>query len=343
LKTYRVLIGVIAVAVILTASLYLFFRSGEGEVKFSIKPKEVDLMADLEAGAIDYLFIYRSVAEQHGVQFVELPDEINLSNTTFAENYSKVVVRRADGGEVRGKPIVYGVTIPDRYGPSDEERPYAEAFVRMLLGEVGGGILSEAGQQPCVAYHGTAPPEINGTDPSPPSKEITLRVVHAGSLSIPFQRLKEAFERRFPGVSVNLEAYGSVMAIKQVTELHTNASVVASADYTLIPELMEDYTSWYATFAKNSIVLAYTEKSRHHEEINRDNWYRTILRKDVVVGFSSPNDDPCGYRAVMVMQLADLYYSSSIMKVLEERTGIKSEVKDGEYLITVPEDSRLMG
>ncbi|RLF68533.1 MAG: hypothetical protein DRN40_07500 [Thermoplasmata archaeon] len=343
MKTYRVLIGVIAVAVILTASLYLFFRSGDGEVKFSIKPKEVDLMADLEVGAIDYLFIYRSVAEQHGTAFVELPDEINLSNITYADSYSKVTVRRADGGEVKGKPIVYGVTIPDRYGPSEEERPYAVAFIKMLLSERGRRILSECGQKPSVTYHGTVPEGINASYPPAPKSGITLRVVHAGSLSIPFQRLKEEFERSFPGVRVNLEAYGSVMAIKHVTELHTNASVVASADYTLIPDLMDDYTSWYVTFAKNSIVLAYTDRSRFSDEINQNNWYRVILREGVVVGFSSPNVDPCGYRAIIVMQLADVHYSSGIMKVLEEETGIRSEVENNGYLITVPEDSRLMG
>lgn len=331
------------IILILAGALWLQMRGARGEVKFSIKPKEVDLMADLEAGAIDYLFIYRSVAEQHGTRFIELPDEINLSNTSFADSYSRVTVRRADGGVVRGKPIVYGVTIPDRYGPSEEERPYAVAFVRMLLGDAGGGILRGSGQEPYVTYSGAVPEELNGTDPPPPGQKVTLRVLHAGSLSVPFQRLKEAFEERFPGVAINLEAYGSVMAIKQVTELHISASVVASADYTLIEDLMDGYASWYATFARNSIVLAYTEKSRYSGVINGENWYNIILREGVVVGFSSPNDDPCGYRAVIVMMLSDLHYSSGIMDVLEEETGIRWEAVGDGYLITVPEDSRLMG
>lgn len=337
------LTGVIAVAVISVASLYILYGGGGGGVKFSIKPREVDLMADLEAGAIDYLFIYRSVAMQHGTKFIDLPDEIDLSSTSFADSYARVTVRRADGGVVRGKPVVYGVTVPDRYGPSLKERPYALAFVRMLLGEVGGRVLEDAGQEPYVTFSGAVPEELNGTDPPPPGDRVTLRVLHAGSLTVPFQRLKEAFEERFPGVVINLEAYGSVMAIKQVTELHTNASVVASADYTLIADLMADLTSWYATFARNSIVLAYTDMSIYSDEIDVENWPDVILRDDVVVGFSSPNDDPCGYRAVIVMQLADIHYSSSIMDVLEVKTGIRSEAIDDGYLITVPEDSRLMG
>ena len=48
-----------------------------------IRPKEVDLIALLEAGEMDYFFIYRSVAEQHKMKYVILPDEINLKTPAF--------------------------------------------------------------------------------------------------------------------------------------------------------------------------------------------------------------------------------------------------------------------
>ena len=35
-----------------------------------IRPKEVDLLALLESNTIDYLFLYRSVAQQHGLKYV---------------------------------------------------------------------------------------------------------------------------------------------------------------------------------------------------------------------------------------------------------------------------------
>jgi len=37
-------------------------------------------VALLEANAIDYMFQYKSVAIQHGLKYIELPKEINLSD-----------------------------------------------------------------------------------------------------------------------------------------------------------------------------------------------------------------------------------------------------------------------
>ena len=45
-----------------------------------IRPKEVDLVALIEANAADYMFQYKSVAIQHNLKYIELPDEINLSD-----------------------------------------------------------------------------------------------------------------------------------------------------------------------------------------------------------------------------------------------------------------------
>ncbi len=53
-----------------------------------IRPKEVDLVALAETGVIDYMFQYRSVAVQHGLLYIELPDEINLSSPAMKEHYA---------------------------------------------------------------------------------------------------------------------------------------------------------------------------------------------------------------------------------------------------------------
>ena len=50
-----------------------------------IRPKETDLLALLEAGEIDYLFIYRSVAQQHGLKMILLDDAMNLKAAKLAE------------------------------------------------------------------------------------------------------------------------------------------------------------------------------------------------------------------------------------------------------------------
>ena len=55
-----------------------------------IRPKEVDLVAMIEANAIDYMFQYKSVAIQHGLKYIELPGAINLSDPLKNDIYSSV-------------------------------------------------------------------------------------------------------------------------------------------------------------------------------------------------------------------------------------------------------------
>lgn len=77
-----------------------------------IRPKEVDLTALVESGALDYFFIYKSVAKQHGLKFVELPVEVNLKDVSFAETYKRVSVKLGSTGKiVKGMPITYGITV----------------------------------------------------------------------------------------------------------------------------------------------------------------------------------------------------------------------------------------
>ncbi len=116
-----------------------------------IRPKETDLLALLEAGEIDYLFIYRSVGQQHGLNILRLPDEINLRSRALADLYSSttVAVTGQRPGEFitrTGGPIVYSVTIPN----SAQNQKLAEAYVALLLSVEGQAIMSKCGQEPIV-------------------------------------------------------------------------------------------------------------------------------------------------------------------------------------------------
>jgi molybdate/tungstate transport system substrate-binding protein len=131
--------------------------------------------------------------------------------------------------------------------------------------------------------------------------------------------------------------------VQQITEIGKNGDVLASADYSLIPSMMyPDYADWYVRFATNDVVLAYNpERSMYANEITPENWYEILRRDGVIFGFSNPNDDPCGYRSVMVFQLAELNYGDDQIfdDLILENTAITiTEEADGTYHITTPED-----
>jgi molybdate/tungstate transport system substrate-binding protein len=148
------------------------------------------------------------------------------------------------------------------------------------------------------------------------SSVTPLKVIAAGSLMMPFAQAEQEFEASHPGVDVQIEGHGSIQVVRQVTDLHRTADVIAVADESLIPDLMYrpmegsdlNYTDWYVPFATNEMVITYTNKSRYHEEIAPENWYRILERPDVRVGFSNPMLDAAGYRALMVMQLSEGEY-----------------------------------
>ena len=116
-----------------------------------IRPKEVDLVALVSAGAIDYMFQYKSVAIQHGIKYLELPDEINLSSPLLADKYALVsymIPGEAPGmrTEVKGDYISYSGTVPDR-APQKE---LALRFFEFMLSDEGAGIFRRCGQDPLV-------------------------------------------------------------------------------------------------------------------------------------------------------------------------------------------------
>jgi molybdate/tungstate transport system substrate-binding protein len=137
-----------------------------------------------------------------------------------------------------------------------------------------------------------------------------LIIFHAGSLSVPFAAIEKNFEAKYPKVDVLREAGGSTKMARMISEVGKPADIMASADYVVIDKtLVPKYASWNARFASNQMVLCYTDKSKFADEINSANWADILLRKGVVWGHSDPNLDPCGYRSLMVLQLAEKFYN----------------------------------
>jgi len=141
------------------------------------------------------------------------------------------------------------------------------------------------------------------------SGKTKVIVFHAGSLSVPLKQMERKYEELNPGIDIQLEGAGSVACARKITDLNRKCDIMASADYRVIDEmLIPDYTDINIKFASNSMAIAYTENSSRYDEINADNWYEILMDKDVIYGRSDPDSDPCGYRSVMTMKLADKYY-----------------------------------
>jgi len=143
----------------------------------------------------------------------------------------------------------------------------------------------------------------------PQSLEGELVIFHAGSLTVPVDNLKQAFKQIYPDVKVKTVAGGSRAIARQVVELDNKADILMSADYAVINNLLiPDHADWNVIFAVNSMVIMYTDQSRYADEINSENWYEILVRDRVQYGHSEPDQDPCGYRSVLLFQLAENYY-----------------------------------
>src|SRR5207248_639300 len=82
----------------------------------NMRANAADLAALLDAGSLDYIYDYQSVAESHGFRFVRLPPEIDLGDAARAPDYAqaRVTVRgtASESLRVAGQPILYAVSIP---------------------------------------------------------------------------------------------------------------------------------------------------------------------------------------------------------------------------------------
>lgn len=171
-------------------------------------------------------------------------------------------------------------------------------------------------------------------------------VFHAGSLSAPFSIMEEEFEKNNPQYNVIREAAGSRVCARKITELKKPADIVAVADYSIIDNLLvPEYAKFNVHFATNEMVIAYTDKSLYSDIINSNNWHNILLKKNVKVGHSNPNLDPCGYRSILVVKLAEIYYK--IDNFYNQLLNYGDSYENGEEnrlkIIVRPKETDLLG
>ena len=123
----------------------------------NMRDTETSLISALQLGQLDYLAIYRSDALQHHLKFIEMPNKIDLSDPAQSPYYEQGVARTKNG-DLKGKPIVYAITIVK--GSKNAE--LAEKYVAFLLGPEGQAVMKKNGFgefKPAYAVNSKAMPE----------------------------------------------------------------------------------------------------------------------------------------------------------------------------------------
>lgn len=144
------------------------------------------------------------------------------------------------------------------------------------------------------------------------SSENQLIIFHAGSLSVPFREISSEFNKQYPHIHIKAEAGGSRSCARKICDLKRPCDIMASADYNVVSSLlMPEFADYNIRFATNEMVIAYTDRSKYSTSIGAHNWQEILLKKDVSFGRSDPNLDPCGYRTLILFQLAQKHYAVS--------------------------------
>lgn len=136
-----------------------------------------------------------------------------------------------------------------------------------------------------------------------------LKIIHAGALQRVIEICVEHFRRQNSGIKVEINGVGSREGAKRLLS-GEKYDIIALADQALFAELLvPDLVKNYFVFAADQIVIAYTRSSRESKEITQENWIDTLLKPQVSFARSDYHLDPCGYRTLMVWQLAERFYN----------------------------------
>lgn len=104
------------------------------------EPDEAAMMAAVETGARSGAVVYRNMAVDHGLPFVEFPDAYNFANPDLAEQYATAAFTTDEEGyTATGRPIVYNATVTDFATNPDAGRK----LVQFLVDNP--GLLDDAG------------------------------------------------------------------------------------------------------------------------------------------------------------------------------------------------------
>lgn len=153
-----------------------------------------------------------------------------------------------------------------------------------------------------------------------------LIIFHAGSLSVPIKTLADSFNIIHPDLKIKPESAGSLTCIRKITDLNRDCDILASSDAAMIDKLMiPKFAEWNLEFAVNEMAIVYHPGSKLAADITVDTWPDILIRDDIIIGRADPSSDPCGYRTVLTVKLAEMVLN---------KPGIASQLlaKDQKYI-----------
>lgn len=136
----------------------------------NVRPNAAELVALLEAGELDYIVEYESLARAHGLRYLALPPQVDLGDPARESQYAAVSLRipgrsTADSLTVRGGAILFALGVPGE-APN---RAHGEGLAEFLLRGAGRRIFREAGIDllPVPTLVGQGAPESVRSFPAP--------------------------------------------------------------------------------------------------------------------------------------------------------------------------------
>jgi tungstate transport system substrate-binding protein len=242
---------------------------------------------------------------------------------------------------------VYSVMTVYAVQPQPEKIAMANNFVNWLISsetltDIGNYGKDKYGKGLFTPMTAGFPAGVTADFTTPATATRPLKVYHAGSLQSSFGKLEKMYEKAHPDVDIQLFSGGSGAIVDKVNKQNQKADVLASADYSLITKYMvPNNATFYVNFAKNAMVLCYTNSSRYANEINTDNWYRILGRSDVKYAISDPKSDPAGYRSLMTIGLAEKKYGDATIfaTLVTPYSKLNKTVADGIWTIDVTNPS----
>lgn len=132
------------------------------------------------------------------------------------------------------------------------------------------------------------------------------------SLEIPVKSIVSDYEKLNPGLKINTEFSGTCDLARKISDLGKPCDVFISSDYQMTEKLLyTQFLEWQIKFATEEMVIAYNQKSEYSSVFSAENWTKILLQADVKFGRVNPDADPCGYRSVFLIKLAQTFYNLS--------------------------------